>query len=100
MDAKEQIGSWKRNNFPYPDDEVKGEVLTLTIKHVSGAVSSYGYIITAESAPVPEIKVVRNDSVAQAIILPDGSVMAAAVDACDLCVDGRTVKLDEGTYIE
>lgn len=99
-EAKEQVGSWHRNNFPLSKDEVKGDVLTLTVNHKSGEVSEYAYMISAEDKPVSEIKVLRNDTEVQAIMLPSGKVMAVFHKPCELDACGLIIKSDVGTFIE
>jgi len=99
-EAKRQEGSWKRNNYAQSADMVAADVLTLTIKHKSGEVSDYAYMISSADKCVPEVKVLRNDADIQAIMLSDGSVMAVFHKPCELSIDGRVIKGDTGTYIE
>jgi hypothetical protein len=99
MDAKTQVGSWYRNNRSVPDEEVKGDVMTLTVKHTGGTVSSYAYMISAQSKPMPNVKVIRNDSLVQAIMLPTGKVMVVFHTDTELDADGRIIS-GSGIYIE
>jgi len=99
-ESKEQVGSWHRNNFPLSADEVKGEVLTLTINHNSGEVSDYAYMISSGENDAPRVRVLRNDTDIQAIQLSDGAIMAVFHKPCELSVDGRVINGEIGTYIE
>ncbi len=92
------VGKWTRNNPNHGDnEEVTDEVLTLEIHHKAGEESSYAYLICEEDNE-PEIEVLRNDKKAQAIRLPDGSVMAVVYEKTELCEGGKVY--DCGTVIE
>lgn len=93
-------GSWTRNNRCYPDgNDVSEEVLTLEIHHEKGSVSSYAYLICEEDNE-PQITVLCNDEDVQAILLPDGTVMAVFHKNASLEFGGKILTRDAGIYIE
>lgn len=93
-------GSWRRNNPQYPDsEEVSEEILTLEIRHEKGKEASYAYLICAEDKE-PEVEVIKNDGDVQAILLPDGTVMAVFYKDCELAVGNRLINGKKGIYIE
>lgn len=98
-EAAHRVGSWKRNSHLSDDVRAEGDVLTLTIRHPAGSESAYAFMISAESRPAPDVRLLRNDAGVQAILLPDGSVMAVFHRADCLEWDGKRLERGPGVYI-
>lgn len=96
-----QTGSWRRNNGALSNSPVSGDVLTLTVHHPAGKESAYAYMISAADCHTPTVTVLRNDSAVQAILLPDGKVMAVFHQACRFMneMTGETVEGDAGDML-
>lgn len=73
VSCKPQQGSWKRNNLTLSENPMTMQVLTVTAPHRK---NTYAYMISAADKPLPQVKVLQNDSAIQAIELPDGKIMA------------------------
>lgn len=99
-DVKMQHGSWRRNSRVLSDAEKQKQVFTVTVTHTAGDNSKYAYMISAESEKAPNIQVIQNDSKVQAILLPDGKVMAVFHKDCDLKIRGRVISGKKGIFFE
>ena len=99
-DVKTQHGSWHRNSSSMQDIPVQKQVLTLTVTHNAGDKGKYAYMVSSESVDEPEITVLRNDAGVQAILLPDGKVMAVFHEDCELTFFNRVINGKKGIYIE
>ena len=99
-DVKTQHGSWKRNSTYLSGTEEQKQVLTVSVTHAAGDKSKYAYMISAEAAEAPNVRVLRNDADVQAVLLPDGRIMAVFHKDCELKTSDRTVSGKKGIYIE
>ncbi|MBR4889515.1 MAG: hypothetical protein IKU17_10255 [Clostridia bacterium] len=99
VEAKEQIGSWQRNNFAEPDTQISENVVTLTVTHPENKISQYAYLISAADQPAPKVTVLCNDCEVQAIGLEDGTVMAVFHHDCALVFKNKVISGKTGPFI-
>ncbi|MBE6560749.1 MAG: hypothetical protein E7662_06460 [Ruminococcaceae bacterium] len=71
-----RTGSWSRGSLTLPYEEVKKNVLTVTVSHPCGGESTYAYMISPACKAAPAVEILANTPALQAIRLADGSVMA------------------------
>lgn len=90
-------GSWKRNNFELPEEKLEGD-LFLSYIPVRKGKDSYAYSVSPRGKDFA-VRVLSNTPDLQAILLPDGTVMAVFRKAAALTVGDKTVAGSENECV-
>ncbi len=67
-------GDWNRLNPFTPSKKLEGEIFLLTVTHEN--TDQYAYMISSADIETPKVTVLRNDEGVQAIVTPEGKLMA------------------------
>jgi len=89
-----RTGNYKRNNLSLTEDEISGDIFTLTISKTQ----SYAYSVMSENTDSCAEVIVNNESV-QAVLLPDGHIGAAFFEAGSFSYNGKTYSSDKADAV-